>query len=699
MIPIQVNDYQFLVKSNLTIIEACKFIGIIIPRFCYHEKLSVAASCRMCVVELEKIPKPITACSADISSNLTIFTNTPFVKKARENILEALLLNHPLDCPICDQAGECDLQDQVKVFGSFYTRFYVDTKRGVEDKACGSLIKTIMTRCIHCTRCVRFGSEVAGVDFLGTLNRGISTEIGGYISKSFNSEISGNLIDLCPVGALTANPYFFKNRPWELRSVDTIDTLDGLGTNTYIHYKETNVVRILPRINEDLNENLISDTTRFGFDALFSINRLQKSIYNITSIDKLNFNSKKKKLFLINDGVDLELMILLQKLTFIDSTINVRSINNVNRQKNFHISWNFDKVKSFNKEVKTCFLLTSNIRVENALLNAKLRIKFFNTSFNVLGLGLPSKSNFQISFINLTFKKIIELLEGKILYYSSSIFFDNNPIFFLGESFVKRSSVSSSFFANYLKLYLPRSIIFNVNTNSNTSGIAHLGIKSLDKNTFSKTMSYVFYNLDTNYKIQKVIDCSYIFNNGKNLFLFTAFKSFYDSITTFIHNDKTNSLIAIPILNSLEFKGTYLNLEERPQQTQTLKDVSSTSSLKNSIKNFFIKTSGYISQNQILTTIHKKEYLTLIPLKNLESLEEFHFINELIRNYVLFDSIKKKFSNSLSLEFNSFTSFSKCFKYPFKSSIDDFHLSNSFLRNSLTMLECSRETRKLFDNF
>jgi len=431
----------------------------------------------------------------------------------------------------------------------------------------------------------------------------------------------------------------------------------------------------------------------------FSINRLQKFIRNITSIDKLNFNSKKKKLFLINDGVDLELMVLLQKLTFIDSTINVRSINNVNRQKNFHISWNFDKVKSFNKEVKTCFLLTSNIRVENALLNAKLRIKFFNTSFNVLGLGLPSKSNFQISFINLTFKKIIELLEGKILYYSSSIFFDNNPIFFLGESFVKRSSVSSSFFANYLKLYLPRSIIFNVNTNSNTSGIAHLGIKSLDKNTFSKTMSYVFYNLDTNYKIQKVIDCSYIFNNGKNLFLFTAFKSFYDSITTFIHNDKTNSLIAIPILNSLEFKGTYLNLEERPQQTQTLKDVSSTSSLKNSIKNFFIKTSGYISQNQILTTIHKKEYLTLIPLKNLESLEEFHFINELIRNYVLFDSIKKKFSNSLSLEFNSFTSFSKCFKYPFKSSIDDFHLSNSFLRNSLTMLECSRETRKLFDNF
>jgi len=213
MISIELNNCIFLVKSNLSVIEACKFLGVAVPRFCYHEKLSVAASCRMCIVEIEKSPKPVTACSTDISSNMVIYTNTPFVKKARENILEALLLNHPLDCPICDQAGECDLQDQVKIFGSSHSRFYYMNKRTVEDKNCGPLIKTIMTRCIHCTRCVRFGSEIAGVDYLGTLNRGVSTEIGGYISKLFDSEISGNVIDLCPVGSLNKKKIFqlYKN--------------------------------------------------------------------------------------------------------------------------------------------------------------------------------------------------------------------------------------------------------------------------------------------------------------------------------------------------------------------------------------------------------------------------------------------------------------------------------------------------------
>jgi NADH dehydrogenase (ubiquinone) Fe-S protein 1 len=288
MLSIQVNNYSYSVKPNLSIIEACKYIGIILPRFCYHEKLTVAASCRMCVVEIERLPKPVTACSADILSNIVIFTDTPFLQKARENILEALLLNHPLDCPICDQAGECDLQDQVKVFGSFYSRFYRINKLTVEDKYCGPLIKTIMTRCIMCTRCVRFGSEIAGVDYLGTLNRGGASEIGGYISKLFNSEVSGNVIDLCPVGALTANSYAFKARPWELRTVDSIDVLDNLGSSIYLNFKESEIVRVLPKVNEDINEGWISDKTRFSYDAISSQGRyyeaslnLQKRIINI----------------------------------------------------------------------------------------------------------------------------------------------------------------------------------------------------------------------------------------------------------------------------------------------------------------------------------------------------------------------------------------------------------------------------------
>jgi len=275
MIKIKINNLDFLVKSDVSVLEACKYVGIHIPRFCYHETLSVAGNCRMCLVEIEKTPKPVSSCTLPVSNNMQIFVDTPLVKKARENVLETLLLNHPLDCPICDQGGECDLQDQTKLWGSDYSRFFIN-KRGVEDKFCGPLIKTIMTRCIHCTRCVRFGSEIAGIEYFGTLNRGTSTEIGGYVSKMFNSEISGNVIDLCPVGALTSRPYAFKVRPWELRSNESIDLSDSLGSNIYVNFKESEVMRILPKNNSKINETIISDKARFSYDSI-----KHKRIHNI----------------------------------------------------------------------------------------------------------------------------------------------------------------------------------------------------------------------------------------------------------------------------------------------------------------------------------------------------------------------------------------------------------------------------------
>jgi NADH dehydrogenase/NADH:ubiquinone oxidoreductase subunit G len=212
MISIKIDDFEFLVKPNISILEACKYAGIHVPRFCYHEILSVAGNCRMCLVEVENTEKPVASCVTEVDEEMSILLDTPFVKKARENVVEALLLNHPLDCPICDQAGECDLQEQTKYFGSKSGKFFY-SRREVEDKNCGILIKTIMTRCIHCTRCVRFGEEIVGTRLLGTFNRGSSTEIGNYIPKIFESEISGTVIDLCPVGALTSNPYSFELRP------------------------------------------------------------------------------------------------------------------------------------------------------------------------------------------------------------------------------------------------------------------------------------------------------------------------------------------------------------------------------------------------------------------------------------------------------------------------------------------------------
>ena len=262
-----VNNKKIFYKKNLTVIQACLKAGIEIPRFCYHDRLSIAGNCRMCLVEIEKSPKPMASCALPVMPEMKIFTDSVLVKKAREGILEFLLANHPLDCPICDQGGECDLQDQSLIFGSDRGRFY-EIKRAVEDKDCGPLIKTLMTRCIHCTRCIRFSSEIAGVSFLGTTGRGLNMEVGSYLDKVFNSNLSGNVIDLCPVGALTSKTYAFTARPWDLSFVESIDVFDSLNSNISFSFKGLKILRVLPLLNEKVNEEWISDKIRFSLDGL-----------------------------------------------------------------------------------------------------------------------------------------------------------------------------------------------------------------------------------------------------------------------------------------------------------------------------------------------------------------------------------------------------------------------------------------------
>jgi len=266
-----VNDKKVLVDPGTTVLQACAMVGIEIPRFCYHDKLSIAGNCRMCLVEVEKSPKPIASCAMPVMKGWKIKTDSEMARKAREGVMEFLLVNHPLDCPICDQGGECDLQDQSMTFGSDRSRFVdndFEGKRAVEDKNIGPLVKTIMTRCIHCTRCIRFGSEIAGVDDLGTTGRGGDMQVGTYIEKMFKSELSGNVIDLCPVGALTSKPYAFVARPWELRTIESVDVLDAVGSNIVVGTRAGEVMRIIPRSNEDINEEWISDKTRFAYDGL-----------------------------------------------------------------------------------------------------------------------------------------------------------------------------------------------------------------------------------------------------------------------------------------------------------------------------------------------------------------------------------------------------------------------------------------------
>jgi len=260
IIPIQ--DWSF------TLFQLCDSLGIKIPRFCYHERLSIAGNCRMCMVEVATSLKPVVACATSLTRGMVVLTNSSLAKRARENVLEFLLINHPLDCPICDQGGECDLQDQAVAYGSDKGRF-LEVKRSVEDKEFGPIIKTVMTRCIHCTRCVRFFEEIAGTPFLGTMGRGKDTEISSYVSVGvLSSNISGNVIDLCPVGALTSKPHAFMYRPWELTSIETIDTSDSLGSSIRVDLKGAEIVRILPKRNDVVNADWISDTTRYSYEGL-----------------------------------------------------------------------------------------------------------------------------------------------------------------------------------------------------------------------------------------------------------------------------------------------------------------------------------------------------------------------------------------------------------------------------------------------
>jgi NADH dehydrogenase (ubiquinone) Fe-S protein 1 len=270
MVEVTVDGKNVQVEPGSTVYQACEEAGAYVPRFCYHERLSVAGNCRMCLVTVEKAPKPVASCAMPVMPGMVIHTNDDQVKKAREGVMEFLLINHPLDCPVCDQGGECDLQDQAEKYGSEISRFTnpKDIKRTVENKDLGPHVKTVMTRCIHCTRCVRFADEIAGVPELGMTGRGNNSEIGTYINKKFDSEMSGNSIDLCPVGALTSKPYAFTARPWELQSIDSIDVHDAIGSNTYVQVRNNGVMRIVPRLNDDVNEEWIGDKTRFAYDAL-----------------------------------------------------------------------------------------------------------------------------------------------------------------------------------------------------------------------------------------------------------------------------------------------------------------------------------------------------------------------------------------------------------------------------------------------
>ena len=420
-----IDGKEVIVEEGATVIQACEQLGIEIPRFCYHSRLAIAGNCRMCLVEMEKSPKPIASCAQPALDNMVIHTNTPMVKKAREGVMEFLLINHPLDCPICDQAGECDLQDQAMAYGKGQSR-YKEDKRAVQEKEFGPLIKTEMTRCIHCTRCIRFITDVAGVPELGALYRGEDMEIATYVEKAVGSELSANIIDLCPVGALTSKPYAFKARSWELEKTESIDVLDAVGSNIRIDSRGLEVMRILPRLNEDINEEWISDKTRFACDGLLK-QRLDKPYIKregklvpaswqeaFTVIaDKLKILQANEIAALAGDIIDVEAMLALKDLwtnlgsEHLDCRQNNEKFDVTNRS-----DYLFNTGIAGIEQADFCLIIAANPRKEATILNARIRKAYHAASLKIALIGTKIDLTYPYDYLGNELAVLQAILDG-----------------------------------------------------------------------------------------------------------------------------------------------------------------------------------------------------------------------------------------------------------------------------------------------
>lgn len=393
LIKIEVDGTPLEARKGQMLIEVTDKAGITIPRFCYHKKLSVAANCRMCLVEVEKAPKPLPACATPVMDGMKVYTQSAKAIAAQKGTMEFLLINHPLDCPICDQGGECELQDISMGYGGDVSRF-VERKRVVKDKDIGPLISTDMTRCIHCTRCVRFGEEIAGYRELGATGRGEHTEIGTYIKTSLSSELSGNVIDLCPVGALTAKPSRYKARAWEIVQHPSVATHDAVGSNTYLHLRRGHIVRVVPRENERINEIWLSDRDRFSYQGLYSEDRAQQPMIRVGSElrvtdwetavqfatrrvkEVVETHSAEQVGVLVSPNLALEDLYLVQKLVRALGISNIdyrlRQVDFSNDQENITYPSLGLPIADL-EHIDNVLLIGSNIRVEQPMLAHRLR--------------------------------------------------------------------------------------------------------------------------------------------------------------------------------------------------------------------------------------------------------------------------------------------------------------------------------------
>ena len=575
MFKLKVNGIDVEVEEGLTVLQACEKVGVEIPRFCYHEKLSIAGNCRMCLVEMERSPKPIASCAMPAAEGMNIKTNTEFVKKARKGMMEFLLANHPLDCPVCDQGGECDLQDQSLFYGFDKSRFS-ENKRSVKDKYMGPLIKTQMTRCIHCTRCVRFAEEVAGVPEIGAIGRGEDMEITTYLEQSMTSELSANVIDLCPVGALTSKPYAFEARPWELKKTESIDVMDAVGSNIRVDTYGWEVKRVLPRLNNEINEEWISDKTRYACDGLL---KQRLDVPYIKKNNKLEKSTWEDVIELISNNIKLikpeQIAGHIGDMASIETVFSFKNLlkkigsNNFDfREKKTYIDPTDKTNYIFNSSIQSIdesdliLLIGTNPRHEATMVNARIRKAFVKNKIPVYSIGNPGDLTYDYILLGDEVNDIKNIFDEKSE-INKKLKNVKKPIFIIGESVLELKN--SKYILEKTKDFLIENNFINESWNALnilTQNASSVGAIDLGFYNINKDNNFIFFDKLKNneFKLLYLVGSDNLEIKKKDEFI----------IYQGSHGDKNASIadVILPSPTYTEQNGLFENLEGRIQESR-----------------------------------------------------------------------------------------------------------------------------------
>lgn len=721
-----INNQNYIIRANASILQACEENGIHIPRFCYHEKLSVAGNCRICLVEVEKSPKPVVSCAMPVSKGMIIHTDSPLVRKVREGVLEFLLINHPLDCPICDQGGECDLQDETLQYASDRGRYY-DFKRRVEDKEVGPIIKTIMTRCIHCTRCVRFSTEVSGQEIMGAFGRGEETEIGTYIQEFIKTELSGNLADICPVGALTSKPYAYKARSWELQSIESIDFFDALCTDIVIQKKKStqiefnkkkstniineDIVRILPKNNSFYETNWISDKTRYAFSSLYNqrlkqiTNKKSKKILNNHDIlfEILNRCYNNNCLYLksktennnikikknIKIGAIIESLIDIEGLYFLSEALKLYGNTHIqNGTLISKINYDIPNYYTINRDLSnlsdlnTFVLIGTNTRFEASILNTNLRKHQLSRDLTFFNIGVTNKLKIKNKHFGININSLFSITKNKLQMNKLLINTIKSTLILSEENF---KGINGKILQNLVRIISKK--LFLKTKNSERLGILHnnttslifnfLGINSHVRSSFyveelkNKEINLLFTIQAHNINSQKWI------NSNTEIFAFTTHQKIenqiklqniktkhYNSIQKNVNVEKTK--YNIPLKTFYEKNGYLITTEGR-------------------VKKFYKAITGPSN----LTTIDSF-FLTLLRIEKLTTkwLETINLLAQFKRETCIQKNLEKviNFIDFFSFNFLEISILLK--KTLFTKNIKNFYTSDLLSANSPVLEEC-----------